>query len=491
MIPKRHVQKAMLNALSAAFAVGLVFPVNYIANRHNERWDFSFFRTAEPGTATKNVVAELPKPVDVRIFQPTSSEVTPEILDYFASIDSPNLKVEVLDQAAVPKLARELRVRDNGYIAITSGEVDTSEGPEDETKERPQTQLVRIGTELSEARRKLRNLDQEVQKALLQFARGEMTAYYTVGHGEIGWAIDSQNPTRSAKGTKQILDYMNFNLQKLGITEGLAEGVPDDADVVLALGPDRGMLPEEVESLKKHLENGGSLLLAVEPVAARGETPGIETEDNLEELLSFLGVELEEGILAQTNMVVPTANNLTDRLNVATDRFSSHASTVVLSKNRGRLKLFTPGAGALKETKKGKGKTTVTVRSLSTAWLDKNENLRHDKRKEQKTSRPIAIAVEGGEGDKAWRALVVSDATLFSDFPIVNPGNQQFVYDSLNWLTGQEALSGEVENEEDVRIQHTREGQAGWFYSTVIGIPLLFLGFGAIRLRIRRKGGEG
>ena len=68
-------------------------------------------------------------------------------------------------------------------------------------------------------------------------------------------------------------------------------------------------------------------------------------------------------------------------------------------------------------------------------------------------------------------------------------GNQQYFYDGINWLTHQEALSGTTENEEDVRIEHTKEGQAGWFYLTVVGLPLLIFGLGMLRLRIRRKGG--
>lgn len=491
ILPRQQVARAMWSALSGAFAVALVFPVNYIADRHNERWDFSYFRTAEPGTATKNVIAELPEPIDVRIFQPVSSDVLPELQNYFAQIDSDNLNIEVLDQAAVPAIARELRVRDNGYIAFTQGTVRTNDDPLKASSEKPRTQTIKVGTDLDEARGKLKNLDQEVQKALLQFARGDINSYVTVGHGEVTWTGDSQNPMRSAKGLKQILEYMNLDPKKLGLTEGLGEGVPEDADVVLALGPDRGLLPEEVASLRKYLERGGSLLLAVEPKEVRQNQPAFEGEDNLDPLLEFLGLHLGEGVLVSESMIVPTANNHTDRLNVATDRFSSHPSTVVLSKNRGQLKLFTPGAGHLVERPDSRAKTTVTVRSHGGSWADTNMNLRYDQQEgESKTSRPIAVAVEGGSGDNAYRAIVVSDASLFADFPIVNPGNQQFIYDSLNWLTGQEALSGEVENEEDVRIQHTKEGQAGWFYSTVLGVPLLFFAFGMVRLRLRRRGGE-
>lgn len=489
VLPRQQVSRALWSAVSAAFAIALVFPVNYLAHKHNERWDFSYFRTATPGTATRAIIEQLPQPIDVRIFQPTSSDVLAELQNYFAQIDSANLRVEVLDQAATPLMSRALRVRDNGYITFTAGEVDPHASM---AASRPTTQTVKIGVTLDEARGALKNLDKEVQKALLTFARGDVNSYVTTGHGELNWAA-GDNPLRTMQGTKQILEYMNLDPKRLGLTEGLAEGVPDDADVVLVIGPDRGFIEAEIESLRAYLRRGGSLLLAIEPKELRLNTPQFATEDTMQPLLDDLGLNMGEGVLAATNLIVPTANNISDRLNIATDGFSSHPSTVVLSKNRGQLKLFTPGAGYLVEKAGAKPKVTVTVRSIGSAWNDRNMNLQLDEDQgESKTARPIAVAVEGDpiDGERGFRAIVVADATLFSDFPITNPGNQQFIYDALNWLTGQEAHAGEVESEEDVRIQHTREGQAGWFYSTVVGVPLLFLALGAVRLRIRRRGGS-
>ena len=71
----------------------------------------------------------------------------------------------------------------------------------------------------------------------------------------------------------------------------------------------------------------------------------------------------------------------------------------------------------------------------------------------------------------------------------VLPGNVQFVRDATNWLIGAESLSGTTETEEDVRIEHSKEGQTWWFYSTVLGIPLLVFGLGAARVWMRQRGG--
>ena len=51
-----------------------------------------------------------------------------------------------------------------------------------------------------------------------------------------------------------------------------------------------------------------------------------------------------------------------------------------------------------------------------------------------------------------------------------------------------EALSGTTENEEDVKIEHTKEGQQWWFYLTVLVVPLSVVLLGALRLRLRHRG---
>ena len=54
---------------------------------------------------------------------------------------------------------------------------------------------------------------------------------------------------------------------------------------------------------------------------------------------------------------------------------------------------------------------------------------------------------------------------------------------------GDPALAGESESEEDVKIQHTKEDEAMWFYATSTLIPALVFVAGALRVSSRRKKG--
>ncbi len=99
-------------------------------------------------------------------------------------------------------------------------------------------------------------------------------------------------------------------------------------------------------------------------------------------------------------------------------------------------------------------------------------------------------AIEPEDSEHSFRVLALADATILTDLAIGNLGNQQFIFDGVNWLVGAEALSGATESEEDVKIEHTKEDQALWFYATVLGVPVLVLVLGALHVRRRRRGGR-
>lgn len=471
-----RVKQAIDNGLVGALGLCLVFPLNYLATEHNERWDLAYFKTTEVGGSSQALVTNLTEPVTARIFLPTSSDVRSELVPYFEELEAANpamFRVEVLDHAAEPVLAKELKIRDNGYVALT-----LNDGTDDAV-----TKSWKIGDELDRAKRNLKKLDQEFQKRLLDLAKGERKAYFTVGHGEFNWK-SGDLPDDKLVNLKKLLQTLNFDVKELGLKDGLGDEIPDDATVVFVVGPEEPFLPAENEALKAYIDGGGALVVAVEP----GRDPMVE-------VLGHVGVKAAEGTLASEAQFLRRSGDKSDRMNIVTNRYSSHESTTTLSKYSRQLHLVTPGAGYLEESGGGRGKVTVTVRSDSTTWADLDGGLEYDAETEKKDVRALAMAASGpaGTDDEGnpteYRVLVTSDATMFSDLILANKANLQFVYDAANWVMGEEELSGTVENEEDIKIEHTQEDQAIWFYSTVMGLPLIILMLGAVRVRRRRSAG--
>lgn len=481
-----RIKQSLDNGLVAALGLALVFPLNYLAAEHNERWDLAYFKTTEPGTSTMALVANLTEPVHVRVFQPTSSDVTPELMPYFETLatQNPKFTVELVDHAAEPLLTKELKVRDNGYVALT-----TKDGTEDAT-----TKSWKIGTDLDKAKRNLKKLDEEFQKRLLDVAKGDRIAYFTVGHGELNWKTQSELPDDKISGLKQILQNLNFKVKELGLADGLGNAVPEDATVVFVLGPTGGFQPGELQSLTEYVDAGGALIVAAEP-----------NTTTLDPLLAHLGLKLGEGQLATRQALLRRTGDTTDKLNLVTNKYSSHDSTNTLSKYSKQMPLVLVGSGWLDETSDHRGKVTMTVRSLQDTFADLDGDITLNG-EETEEIRPVAAAASGpalgdavdDEGNPLeYRAIITADAQIFSDLaistqfdPTFPPPNAQFALDGVNWAIGEEALTGTTESEEDIKIEHTQEDQAKWFYSTSAGIPLLLLLLGVVRVRRRRKGGE-
>jgi hypothetical protein len=286
---------------------------------------------------------------------------------------------------------------------------------------------------------------------------------------------------------------LGFNIKTLSVHQGLAEKIPDDADVVVVMGPKYPFQPLEVQALRSYLESGGSLLIAFDPMARRAPMPEGVT-DPLEEMAEeVMGLKLGKGMIADERNHFAMANNAQDMFLVATDSFSQHASSPTLSAERAPM--IVPFVTHLDETETHASAVHAIVRTRATSWDDINLNATFEgEAGESKTSRTLVAAVTGGSGDVSWRAIVSSGSGPFSDAGLGGDqnrgllGNVLMVDDTVNWLIGAEDFSGTTESEEDVRIDHTKGTQKWWFYGTVVGLPLLVFLLGAARLRIRHAG---
>ena len=88
---------------------------------------------------------------------------------------------------------------------------------------------------------------------------------------------------------------------------------------------------------------------------------------------------------------------------------------------------------------------------------------------------------------------MTADADMFGDLIMSRAmTNQLFLVDVLRWLGGEESFAGEINSEEDVRIEHTRDKDVAWFYATIFGAPALVLGLVLVIARRSRrpKGGQ-
>jgi hypothetical protein len=533
----RRVQAAAVAGGALAMVVVYGSLLVYASGGITKKWDYSYFKTSRPGESTTKIAKSLTEPIRVVAFFPDVNEVKNEVASYLKELAavSPKLKVEVRDRLLAPKLAKELRATQDGVVILSKGSA---------------TYTLNIGTELEAARPKLLTLDRDFQEQLLKAVRSHKTAYFTVGHGEINDAPkgSAESDGRTASVAKMLLQKQNVTVKDLGLGQGLGSDVPSDADAVVVLGPSSAFSPEELASLQRFADRGGHLLLALDPETTSnmnlvsGEpseaatppapapapsaapvskpapsgsakpvpppAPKTPVPPHLADLAAVTGLTFSPDLLSNETQHIRARNNDADRTRLQITSFSSHASVSTLSRNAPRAAIVVFGSGSLDKPQNLQGKVDFTVRSPSSTWGDVNGNYKLDKELEKTAVYNIAAAVtrpvagqEAPKPDdkskdkkpepKEMRAFVSADVDAFSDLVMSNViGNQVLFVDAMRWLVGEESFMGQTNTEEDVLIEHTKQQDLAWFYSTIFGAPALVLAGGLFARRRMLQGGR-
>ncbi len=555
LYPMRHAEHPESRRVRAAAASGLMLVLAavygalfvYAAQGVDLRVDYSYFKTSKASASTRKMAQSLDKPVKVIAFFPDVNDVRTEVKHYLDDVSRgiPNLHVEIKDRLLVPKEARKLHAMRDGIIVLAKGET---------------TETLDIGTDMKDARPKLKTLDRDFQAKLLKLVRSRRTAYLTVGHGEVSdaEAASPHNNGRSSRIVRLLLQRQNYLVKNLGLSEGLASNVPEDADLVVILGPSQPFAPEEIASLERYVKRGGHLLMAldpdalpsadlalgsgpvgsasaasaahklplgaphaktphkrsVDPAGSAGAAPGAAPAatppsadassmiSGLESLAHLVGLKLDPVILANERNYVRRRFNDSDRTQLVTNRFSSHASVSTLSRNSSRgAAVVVFGTGSLERAPGSTDKIDFAVRTMPGTFADENHDYKlddHEKRSIYNIAAAVTAPAAGAKQEKAkkgaksgpdqMRAFVVADADAFSDLVLGRVmTNQLWFVDAVRWLGGEESFAGAVNTEEDVPIQHTKQKDLIWFYTTIFGAPALVLGLGLFFSRRSRR----
>lgn len=512
-LESRRVKAAAASGFALALAVAYCSIFVFAAGETKAQVDYSYFKTSEPGSSTRRLVESFSgDPVKITAFFPDVSEVRGEVAAYLTELTKgvPNVELSIVDRYLEPKLAKDLKVFSDGTIVFAKGD---------------QQKTLTVGADMQAARPKLKNLDKEVQEQLYKLLRSRRVAYLTVGHGEMNGATsDDKAKGRSADIFQEILRSQNYQIRSLGLGQGLGREVPDDAEVVIVLGPTEPFASEELESLRRYAARGGRLLVALDAdsvtndvpptgqteqaaVAPTGTTAPTVAEQGLDELAKVAGLDYSSALLANDSHHVRRRANNSDRALLISNRFSSHASVSTLSRNATRAAILFARTGSLVQAPGTDVKVDMAVRAMGGTFADTNQNYEYDKDEKKDTYNLVAavskaVAAPAGQAApaadaekkdgapdaKEMRAFVIADADSMSDLLMGNFGpNRMLLLDAIRWLGGEESFAGEVNDEEDVKIEHSKQKDLVWFYSTIVGMPALVLGLGLTGARRARR----
>ncbi|MFO0572659.1 MAG: Gldg family protein [Polyangia bacterium] len=482
------------SGLSISLVVIFVAAVQYTSAENNKKVDFSRFRTSRPSEATKKVVQNLSRNLRVTIFYPSANEVRETVVPYFEELgkESSKLQVEVLDHALEPQRARELSATGNGLVIIA--QLDDKGAPS-------QRETLNIGTTTELAQGMLATLDTEVQKRLLTLTRPGRIAYFTTGHGErnfdMGAPFDvNKEDLRAPVGAlRQILMSLGYEVRTLSVANGLGHKVPADAGLVVIAGATDAPLPEEVSALLAYLNDGGHVYLLLDPTATAANGA-------LGPILKSVGVKYHSELLAHDELFAQRTRKAADKNNVLGTGFSSHVSVTMLSRAAGRVGVVLPRTGWFERDGQPPAgvQLDLPIRTAPDTYADTNGSFSFDST-EKKQVFDVAVVAQKAVGEppkdakeakdsknkRELRLAVLGSVDAVSDLGLSVRTNGALVQDTVKWLTQEEALVGEVAQEQDVPIVHTKEQDKLWFWSTILAAPALVLTIGLLYVRAVRR----
>ncbi|MFH1060979.1 MAG: DUF4350 domain-containing protein [Pseudomonadota bacterium] len=260
----RPALKAFLGRRSARLGLGagasvlvvlaLVMFLGALAIRHHLRWDISQGGVHTLSEQSVALVKGLKEPVEALGFFKLDQAGRPQaegLLRLYA-YNNPQFTWRMVDPDQEPALANRYEVRNYGSLVLVRGD---------------RHERARLPEE------------QEVTNALLRLTRGAAkVVYFLSGHGE---ASLEETGKDGYSQLKSAVAEQNYKVLPLLLVQ--ARTVPADAAAVVAAGPKRPLLPEEVAALADYLARGGGLFLLLDPqrdsglaawLAGRGVTLG-------------------------------------------------------------------------------------------------------------------------------------------------------------------------------------------------------------------------
>lgn len=437
--------------------VTLTVCVNYLASKHNKTWDLTQEKLNSLSEQTTKLLDGLKQDVEIKIFYkgPTAQEQRQKVKQALAMYqDYGKVKIRFInayvDQAMAVQYLNDLPDRDQEQVFVfveNAGHKVRVEEPFDEAT---------------------------ITSGLIKATReSEAKIYFVKGHGEkdIGAEDDA-----GLKDFARALGEASFKVESLSLMD--KPEVPADASIVAIIGPSMPYLDAELEALRKYIQSGGRLFIALDP----GQ------RHNLANLTKSIGVQFANNYVMTLTPVVgggpaTVLGRTFDAGNEITRSFPAGGS----------FALF-PLASEVKAADDRPADVQVSdlVKSDNSTFTmnDVSQRLR-----ERPQTKPVTIAVSvkgsgaAGDGEKKreFEAVVVGDSDFLANRALLVGVNRDLAMNAVAFLANQKDLiSIKPKMPKGSMITLTRAAKLGVIIAG-LALPLLLLLTGGV-LWFRRRG---
>jgi ABC-type uncharacterized transport system involved in gliding motility auxiliary subunit len=456
----RQARFGTLATASVLVVLGILAAINYLAARHNKRWDLTAGGQYTLSDQTKKVLHSLDKPVRVTVFaREGESERFRNRLDQF-QYESKQLQIEYIDPEKRPALAERLKESALGTVVLEyDGRVQRVSSDE----------------------------EQDLTNALIKVVQGEQhKVYFVQGHGERDL---NGSDGRGYSGVKQALGGDNFAAEAVVL---LQQEIPADATVIVMAGPTSDLLQPEVDRLRSYLNRGGKLLVLLDPPQKTDAPP----------LTNVLALLKEWSVSAGNDAVLDPLSRLRGAeadVPVAAPPYPFHEITSTFkmltaypfARSMKAAESVAAGQQVTSFIQSGPGSWAETDLKTLTTRGEAQPNLENgDTRgpvslavavsapvKEATPPPPPAPGAETPPNKPETRLVAVGDSDFAANAFLNTGGNRDMFLNTVNWLAQQENLIAvRPRDPEDRRITvGTPQQQRLIFWFSVLIMPGLIL----------------
>mgnify|MGYP001555934410 FL=1 len=376
--------------------LGILFCVNFYADKHPFTKDMTEVGIHTLADQTKKVFANLPDKVKAVAFFQTADEsngAKPKMRDLLTRCErvaKGKFSYEFIDPDKRPSIAAKYKVNRGRTTVFIRGKNETKI------------------SEISE---------EAIVNAIIKITRTEKKRVYLLaGHGEADMKAGSPD------GFKLAADDMRANqydVQELHLYR--EKKVPEDADVVILAGPQKGLFDNEVEMLANYLKQGGKFVALIDPYI----------DSKLDVLLEEWGVILGNDTVVDVNPMARMAGG-GDAVMPLITMYGRHEITAKF-----RTVTMFPLVRSAAPNKKIKGLTaSPLLLTTQQSWAEKNRNKIQftpgvDKRG------PICIGTavrkKHDKSNIETRMVVIGDSDFASNRYYNQMANGNLFQNAVNW----------------------------------------------------------
>ncbi|RYE60027.1 MAG: hypothetical protein EOO82_03725, partial [Oxalobacteraceae bacterium] len=154
------------------------------------------------------------------------------------------------------------------------------------------------------------------------------------------------------------------------------QDIPEDAAILAIIGPTTGFSVEEMNALKRYIDRGGHILLALDVDRSSEVTGAAQVKaDELPPFLDSIGLHYRQLPVAHDERFITSSRQKSDRYFIFSNLFAKHPATSILGENPDRLTLMSFRSGSWELSKNPeKWRFTPIVKAITGSFVDGNGN---------------------------------------------------------------------------------------------------------------------